>query len=131
MEKLKTNLYQKDIHESDKKPTYGNPKHTENPNTSEWKRIKQRNLKKNLEQSAEKPKEAEDEAQFPTPLIDKILYTTIPLIRTAFQKSLHFLVRLRFTMHTAAKDEVKAINVHLFMLQGPREFEDILEEREI
>lgn len=93
-----------------------NPKYTDKPDTTELKASTKEHGNKDLEQNEDEPEEPEIEAHFLTLSIDKILVTTLPLIRTEFLESPNFLVRLRIAMDASVQDEVNDINVDLHLL---------------
>lgn len=116
--------------QTDKNPTELNTKHTEKPDKSKLETRQARTQKNNIPQNEDEPDETKDEAYFRTQFIDKILYTTLPLIRRELQESPNFLVRLQIVMHAAAQEEIEVIIANLDLLTGPREREDILEEHD-
>lgn len=128
MEPLKPNPDHKEVHDYDKNLTERNQKHTGKTNKSELEMTNQEDEKKDLEQNANEPEEQEDESHFQTPFFEKILETTLPLIRTKFLEFPNFRVSLRIEISAAVQDDVEAINAHLNLLPGPRELEYIIEE---
>lgn len=73
MKPLEPNLDHEEVHQSAKKPTETNPKHTDKPDTPECEASKQEQGPKDIEPNDDELEEPEDDALVRTPTIDIIL----------------------------------------------------------